>query len=279
MTETLRLDLIRLDGGTQPRAEISEELVDEYKNEMMRGAEFPPVIVFYDGTDHWLADGFHRVHARKRSSFGDVPADIRQGTKRDAILHSVGANATHGLRRTNLDKRRAVHTLLHDPEWTAWSDREIAKRCGVSQPFVTAQRKLQPATPSDNDYQIAQPRKVERGGRVYEMSTSSINAARQRPEPKPTPEPVDEIEPEAAEEAVDDVGETIAVIREFFASTSQDITAYKTRSDLVNFTSSLNEADPEELMKLIRKAERLSKWTGWLIEGMKLAYRLNPRVR
>ena len=29
-------------------------------------------------------------------------------------------------------KRRAVETLLNDEEWGKWSDREIARRCGVS---------------------------------------------------------------------------------------------------------------------------------------------------
>ena len=30
----------------------------------------------------------------------------------------------------NADKRRAVVALLEDPEWSAWSDREIARRSG-----------------------------------------------------------------------------------------------------------------------------------------------------
>ena len=68
---------------------------------------------------------------------------MRQGDRRDAILHSVGANATHGLRRTNADKRRAVSILLQD-ELVAvdpatgdpWSDREVALRCVVTHPFV-----------------------------------------------------------------------------------------------------------------------------------------------
>jgi hypothetical protein len=47
-----------------------------------------------------------------------------------------GANESHGLRRTNEDKRRAVVTLLNDEEWSGWSNREIARKCGVSDPFV-----------------------------------------------------------------------------------------------------------------------------------------------
>lgn len=35
-----------------------------------------------------------------------MATEVLRGTKRDAILYSVGANSTHGLRRTNADKRR-----------------------------------------------------------------------------------------------------------------------------------------------------------------------------
>lgn len=34
----------------------------------------------------------------------------------------------------------AVLTLLEDAEWATWSDREIARRCAVSHPFVAALR-------------------------------------------------------------------------------------------------------------------------------------------
>jgi hypothetical protein len=35
--------------------------------------------------------------------------------------------ATHGVRRTNEDKRRAVMKLLQDAKWSTGSNREIAK--------------------------------------------------------------------------------------------------------------------------------------------------------
>jgi hypothetical protein len=75
---------------------------------------FSPVLVFCDGSDYWLADGFHRLAGRQSLELPAIAVDIRQGARRDAILYSVGANAYHGLRRTNADKRRAVLMLLQD---------------------------------------------------------------------------------------------------------------------------------------------------------------------
>lgn len=133
----LPLSLIRTDGGTQPRATLNAVTVQEYAEALREGAAFPPVTVFHDGSAHWLADGFHRYHAHRLAERETIEADIRQGTHRDAILHSTSANAAHGLRRTNLDKRTAVMRLLEDEEWSQWSDTQIARHCGVSQPFVS----------------------------------------------------------------------------------------------------------------------------------------------
>jgi len=68
----------------------------------------------------------------------------------NANVPSVVANATHGLRRTNQDKRRAVELLLNDPEWSGWSDHEIARACGVTQPFVSKLRNSLFTANSDN---------------------------------------------------------------------------------------------------------------------------------
>lgn len=127
---------IRLDGGTQPRAAISEATVAEYAERIHAGDVMPPLDVFFDGVEYWLADGFHRYHATQRLGKEHVRARVHTGTRRDAVLFSVGVNRGHGLQRTNEDKRKAVGTLLSDSEWAAWSDHEIAKRCGVSSPFV-----------------------------------------------------------------------------------------------------------------------------------------------
>jgi hypothetical protein len=80
------------------------------------------------------------------------------------------------VRRTNGDKRRAVATLLNDPEWSQWSDREIARRCGVDGKTVASSRPLSAEVPQI-DPERPTTRKVERNGTVYEQQTSGINAS------------------------------------------------------------------------------------------------------
>ena len=112
MKKTLNILVIRIDGGTQPRASINLDAVNEYAEAITSGASLPPPTVFHDGADYWLADGFHRYHANKKIGAVSLECEVIEGTQRDAILHSLSANQTHGLRRTNEDKKKAVMTLL-----------------------------------------------------------------------------------------------------------------------------------------------------------------------
>ncbi len=133
--QVLEIDLIQ-DGGAQMRAAMNEETVADYAEEMAAGAKFPPVIVYHDGEAYWLADGYHRVDAARRIGRNDITAEVHDGDRRDAILHGIGANARHGLRRTQADKRHAVETLLRDEQWSKWSDRHIAKIANVDHKTV-----------------------------------------------------------------------------------------------------------------------------------------------
>jgi len=134
--KNINIKTIRIDGGTQSRVEINNEIVTEYAEAIKGGAEFPPVVIFNDGVDNWLADGFHRFHAHNQAGKTSIQVEIRQGTARDAILFSLGANGSHGLRPSNADKRKAVMTLLNDFDWSAFSNSEMAKICNVSQRYV-----------------------------------------------------------------------------------------------------------------------------------------------
>ena len=145
-TVQLELKQLRLDSRAQPRVVIDNRVVNDYAQQIREGATFPPVVAFRNGSVWWLADGFHRYHAHWQAGREKIDVDVREGTLRDAILHSLGANAEHGLRRSNADKRRAVaamlcnKTIAMDEEGNPWSDGAIAARCRVSSTFVTMMR-------------------------------------------------------------------------------------------------------------------------------------------
>ncbi len=129
------------DGGAQMRVEMKPDVVLDYAKDMEAGAIFPPVVIYHDGIDYWLGDGFHRVEAARKLGRETIDAEVLDGDARQAILHGIGSNASHGLRRTQADKRRAVERLLRDEEWSAWSNRKIAKAAGVDHKTVNKVRR------------------------------------------------------------------------------------------------------------------------------------------
>jgi hypothetical protein len=153
----LAVDSLRIDGGTQLRAKIDQATVDEYRAGWVNEVKFPPLVVFHDGTDNWLADGFHRYHGASAACVPTVPCDVRAGTQRDAILFAAGANQTNGLRRSNDDKRKAVRTLLEDKEWARRSNNWIAEQCGVGDGLVAEVRNQLP----EKEVPVSQPQSFD----------------------------------------------------------------------------------------------------------------------
>lgn len=205
--EHVALFAIRLDDAIQPRCELDRNTVEEYAAELTVGATFPAVVVFRDAEgEHWLADGFHRWHAHRTLGRESIAVDVREGSRRDAMLHAAGANAAHGLRRTNADKRRAVAMLLEDEEWSEWSDREIARRCGVTHPLVARIRaSLETATSEDEGAR----RYTTRHGTPAVMQTKNIgrsttSESEASPEAAEPAAPLDASGEDEAPEAVDD---------------------------------------------------------------------------
>lgn len=190
MIESLSIASLVLDPDIQCRAQFNDDAIKSYALDLKDGADLPPITVFHDGEVYRVADGFHRVRAFKKAGLDTIEAEIRKGDKRDAILHSVGCNATHGLRRTNKDKRRAIEMLLSDKEWAEWADRAIAEQCGVAPNTVAAHRKRLSA-------QIAQidpptTRTVKRGNTTYKQKTENIGKPKVSPEhpsDPPAPDP------------------------------------------------------------------------------------------
>jgi ParB-like chromosome segregation protein Spo0J len=137
----ININTLNISSGTQSRVKLDEDVIAEYAEKMQAGAKFPPVKVYTDGIENYLADGFHRYFAVKKLGKTSIDAVVVSGTLREALLYSVSVNDEHGLRRTNEDKRNSVMKLIEDFEWGEWSDSEIARACKVSQPYVSGLRK------------------------------------------------------------------------------------------------------------------------------------------
>lgn len=128
--QILELDKICMDSETQPRVAMSPDLVIEYSQKMMQGEEFPPVSVVHDGSNYWLYDGFHRCCAAKNILRGRIAAEVREGTKQDAVWLSLAANKAHGMRRKRKDRINAICRAIemgHDK-----SNKDLALHLGVN---------------------------------------------------------------------------------------------------------------------------------------------------
>ena len=138
----LKLEDIDVDWDLQPRANgldqaHVDELADAYRAD--RTVEPPTVWRIADGWDetqfvHRLSQGFHRYQAMIRAGITEAKFAVRHGTADECAIDAACSNRDHGLKRTNADKRRAVEMLLK--RLPKESDRAIADRAGVSDPFV-----------------------------------------------------------------------------------------------------------------------------------------------
>jgi len=185
MMKTLAIDLIVTDAGTQMRAGTRMETVKEYTELASKeGWTFTtPLVVFFDGERYFLADGFHRYEACMLAKRASVMADIRRGTLRDAIKFALGANQTHGLRRSNDDKRNAVLVALNDAEWGKMSNRAIGEMCGVSNVTVMSIRNESKGSTAKVE-QLDEPEtRIGKDGKERRLP-----AAKAKSEPKPEPE-------------------------------------------------------------------------------------------
>ena len=235
---------VRTDGGTQPRVSLNQEAVAEYRDAYKAGIKMPPVTLFYDGADYWLADGFHRFFAARDAGLTEIYEDIQPGTVRDAILYSLSANSKHGLRRTNADKRKAVQTLLDDAEWSKWSDREIAKRCAVGYDLVADIRKSH--LPETIDRPQADTRTVQRNGTTYEQKTANIGKQKLAvPVLAPEPEPQ---EPEYT--PLDEAMDTIKDLQDALALANAGDLSEADRSQAADLIARLREENRILTLKL-----------------------------
>jgi hypothetical protein len=142
---TIRLNPDELDteSGTQPRVALDPAVVEAYAEHLAvdPNLDLPAVdAVVDDSGTYWLWDGFHRVAAYRMAKREHILVRVTNGAQRDAVLLSLGANATHGQPRTHADKLHVLGIILKDPEWSRWATHEIHKRTGLTRRFIEEHR-------------------------------------------------------------------------------------------------------------------------------------------
>jgi len=140
--KTLRLSDVEVDYSIQPRVNgLNQDHVDEleaaYRDE--NAAIEPPVAWQLPDESYKLSQGFHRVEGAKRAGRESLKFVVRKGTDDECAIDAFCSNQSHGLKRTNADKRRAVERLLK--LMPKDSDLAIANRAGVSDKTVAEARR------------------------------------------------------------------------------------------------------------------------------------------
>lgn len=189
---------ITFDTKIQSREGLNTEKVNEYEASFREHGwgNFPPISLYDDGEIKWIGDGNHRYAAASQAGLAMVPARIKTGTRRDAILHAASANHDHGLPRTNADKRRSVTLLLLDEEWRTWSDHQVAQHCHVDHKTVG---KIRSELESTGEIPSETVRNAKHGSGSRKVDTTNIGNSNKKstpaqpapavPAPEPTAEP------------------------------------------------------------------------------------------
>jgi len=181
MIKDVLISAIRMDGNTQSRA-LDQETVTQYAEAMADGTIFPPIIVYHDGTDVWPADGFHRIHASLRNGEEYISAEVLTGTQRDAELKGMNANNAHGKPPTRAERCKNAQKMVEDFEWSDWKDTEIARHCGVSQPYVSKIRNKAGTAPKTLTVKT-------KDGYEYERTRSTKETKAEKPKAEKKEEP------------------------------------------------------------------------------------------
>lgn len=171
--EPQMVDIHDLDFDTNYQMRADLPSVNEYKQLLLDSQpdEWPfqePLVAYRLRGKLKVVSGFTRGRAAQLAERQHVPVLILTGSKRDALNHALGANAEHGYRRTNRDKRKAVLRAIGEyPDHSAVA---IAELCKVSHTYVygiRAELSASQDTREDTESRPAEPVAVEADQQKY----------------------------------------------------------------------------------------------------------------
>lgn len=131
------LEVLIADPALQPRvAGVDPDHVHELETV---AEHWPPLKVVRQGDKYLLVDGFHRFAAAQNLNLATVSVMVLEaGPNADLQDLAFILNAAHGRPLTLSDRRAHAARLLRSH--ADWSDREVGRRCGLTQPTVAKVR-------------------------------------------------------------------------------------------------------------------------------------------
>lgn len=147
----LPLDQIDLTAAEEVRDGQNQAVIDQYQGHLEDKAIFPPIEVFFEEKDgqrkNWCWDGYKRWAAHLAHGLSEIECRCFPGTRADARWAALGANSTHGDRRSNTEIQNAVERGVNSARGKKMSTRELARHIGVHHSTIAKYRREQAAPP------------------------------------------------------------------------------------------------------------------------------------
>ena len=129
MLRKLKIDEIRIDGGTQMRDKTHEKVVAGYADRIKAGDQFPALQVYFDGKKYWLAEGFYRraAHLANGEKTVDCNVHVLFGARQE--LWVAATDGSERRKIASLDRpgqRNFLHYAVWHPDgrYIAFDDNE-----------------------------------------------------------------------------------------------------------------------------------------------------------
>ncbi len=87
----VRISDLLADAPVDPEAHLDAARVEHYAQML---DALPPVVVFDTPEGPLLADGYHRVAAARRRGLETVEAEVRRGSRHDALQYAAAVGAS-----------------------------------------------------------------------------------------------------------------------------------------------------------------------------------------
>lgn len=236
---------IQFDAGTQVRAEINTDSVNEYAERMTEGDRFPHVDLFEEGNVYFIGDGWHRLLAAQKNGDVTFPANVQPGGRREAVKFALSANAKHGMPRTNADKRRAVEVALR--ELGNLSDREVARVCAVDHHTVASVRAQLGKFPSSTEARLGADGKIRKLPAMRHEPRGEVEV-RESSEPRP---PVGG--------TLDDIQETARISARHTQPSTIASNAFQYSAMAISALNKIERGDPQRVNAIREVGEWISR--------------------